>query len=114
MEAATKNKRGRPEKFSKVIYAVWSDKEKRTAQNITYAGEIIERMQQKPGDFFITEKGNLRRQGIAEQIGRMFDDGYSEEDCIQIAKLAMKMVENGWTVKAVEQWIRTNRKTGEW
>ena len=114
MEAATENKRGRPRMFKDMLYAIYSDKEKRVAQNLYYAGCTITLLQQHPGDFFITEKGNLRRQGIAEQIGRMSVEGFTEEDCKKIAETAMKLFERGWTVKALEHWIRHGRKTHEW
>ena len=115
MEAATNNKRGRPCAFHKSLYEIFYDKEKRVAQNLIYVGETLKLLQQKPGDFFITENGkNVRRQGIAEQIGRMITEGYSEEDCKKVAETAIELYKKGVSVKALEKWIRTGRKTGEW
>lgn len=110
MEADTKNKKGRPVIFKDPLYAIYFDKEKRTAQNLYYAGDAIQMMAQKPGDFFITSKGNLRRQGIAEQIGRLHrQDGFPEDYCKDICYQAISLVNDGESVKTVEQKIRNLR-----
>jgi len=114
MEAATENKRGRPRIYGEMLYAIYSDKEKRVAQNSYYAGIAIQLMQQQPGDFFVTEKGNFRRKGIAEQIGRMSADGYTEADCKKVAEMAIDLYKRGLTTKAIERWIREGRTTNEW
>lgn len=115
MEAATKNKRGRPRIYNDMLYSILFDKEKRVAQNMLYAVAVTELMEQHPGDFFFTPKGNLRRQGIAEQIGRMLlQDKYPEEFCKDICEKAMELVKHGYSVKEVEQMIRHGRKTGDW
>ena len=115
MEAASKNKRGRPKIYGDMLYSIYFDKEKRTAQNTFYVGVTIKMMDQKPGDFFVTEKGNLRRQGIAEQIGRMYNqDGYPEESFKDVCQTAIDIVKDGYSVKDVERWIRHGRTTGEW
>ena len=113
MVAATENKRGRPRTFKEPLYAIYFDKEKRVAQNLYYAGYTITLLQQQPGDFFVTEKGNIRRQGIAEQIGRMSAEGYTDADCKKIAEMAMDLFKRGYKVKAIERWIRQGRKTHE-
>lgn len=116
MVADTKNKRGRPAIFGPALYAIWFDKEKRTAQNLYYVGQAVAILgEDKPGSFFVTDKGNFRRQGIAEQIGRMYSqDGYTEEECKRIAEVAITLIEEGYKAKDVERWIRTGRKTGNW
>lgn len=115
MEADTKKGRGRPRTFKNTLYAIYSDKEKRTAQNLYYAGDAVMILGQKPGDFFVSAKGKLRRQSIAEQIGRMhIQDGYSETDCKTIAEKAIALYENGFPVKTIETMIRHGRTTGQW
>lgn len=114
MEAATKNKRGRPRIYGDMLYSIYYDKEKRAAQNVYYAGKAITMLQQQPGGFFVTERGNIRRQGIAEQIGRMSEEGYTDADCKKIAEMAMDLFKRGYKAKAIERWIRQGRKTHEW
>lgn len=115
MEADTKNKRGRPRKYGDILYAIFSDEEKRTAQNTYFASKAIMFLQQKPGDFFVTKKGKFRRKGIAEQIGRMYaQDGYPEDQCKRIGEMAMELFNAGYKVKAIEAMIRHGRTTGEW
>lgn len=115
MESATKNRRGRPRIYTDVLYSIYNDKEKRVAQNMYYVAQAIILLGEKPGGFFVTEKGNIRRQGIAEQIGRMHkQDGYSDEDCIEVYKTAMELYAQGFSVKAIEKMIRHGRTTGEW
>ncbi len=82
------------------------DPEKRTAQNIFYAGRTITLLGQHPGDFFITEKGNFRRQGIAEIIGRLhFAGKLTDEQAIELAESAMEVYKSGTKVKEVEKMI---------
>ena len=116
-EAATKKKRGRPANPMLEVFRVsYPEREKRAAQNLYYVcAAVIEILKQKPGSFFVTGKGNFRRNGIAEQIGRMYEqNGYSEEDCKTIAEQAQELYKAGFSVKAIEKWIRTGRTTGEW
>ncbi len=114
MEAATKNKRGRPKTFSEITYSFIDDVEQRAAQNKIYATAAIELLEQKPGDFFLTNKGNFRRQGIAEQIGRLIHAGYATELCKEIAEAAITFYEKGYSVKTIEKWIRAGKTAGEW
>ena len=52
---------------------------------------------------------------ILNQLGRMYrQDGYSENDVIEIAKEAIKGKRDGRSVKEIEQYIRHGRLTGEW
>lgn len=54
-----------------------------------------------------------RGQGILEQVGRMkLQDGYSDNDCKTIMGIALRLRDNGWTVRDVERWIRNGRTTG--
>ena len=73
METDTK-KRGRPRKYEAFEMAL-PDKEPRAAQNLYYAMSAITMFSGKDDPFFVSERGNIRRQGIAERIGRMYADG---------------------------------------
>ena len=124
MVAATKNKRGRPKIFPDGIYATMFDYENRTAQNKIYAMEgykIIHPDLSIGADpdtydpFWLTKKGNFKKQGILEQIGRMYSqDGYTEDECKDIFQKVTVLIENGYSVKDVEKMIRHGRITGEW
>lgn len=105
MEAATKKRRGRPPKFSDITYTGWNYESKRTAQNLHYVGiTVIDIMGASPGSFFVTEKGNFRRQGIAEQIGRIYDSGLlDKEQCKELLDTVIQDYENGETVKTIEK-----------
>lgn len=104
MEAATKKKRGRPARFPKDLYSVYSDKEKRPAQNIYYAGMMIAMLDQKPGDFFMRENYSYRRQGVAEKIGRMYFNGkITEDEARTLALEAMELYEKGVSCKELEK-----------
>ena len=107
METATKNKRGRPAKFSNEYYSMWQDKEKRAAQNTYYASMIILMMESKRGSFFVTDRGNLRRQGIAEKIGRLYCAGkLTEDQAKELTQAAIDQYQSGATVKEVERTIK--------
>ena len=129
-ETATKKKRGRPEVLPTATYSLFNEQERRTVQNQFYAGvTIIELLKQKPGDFFVTEKGKFRRQSIAERIGRLYCAGkLSEDEARELAEMAMRDYTAGATVKDVTARItatvqyltlyrawteRTNRGEGE-
>ena len=116
MEAATKNKkRGRPPKTPDFVYSVYTDKENRTAQNAYYAAIGFGILGDVYKDFFFTPKGKGKRWGILEQIGRMSDqNNYDEQSCKEIGIQAIELYKNGWTVKALERWIRDGRTTGQW
>jgi len=103
MVSDTKNKRGRPKLPSTIAAeSVWPEKETRTAQNISYAGNLILLLGQKPGDFFVTSRGSLRRQGIAEQIGRMLEsDLITTDQARELAEQCIDDYQNGETVKDI-------------
>ena len=107
MEAATKKKRGRPNKWSTDYYSLVSDMEKRRAQNFYYASITISLIKQKPGEFFVTKKGNFRRIGIAEQIGRMKEANItSDEELIKLTQTCIDEYNNGATIKDIEKNLR--------
>ena len=115
MAADTKNKRGRPPKHS-AFYDFFPEKEKRAAANMYFAMYFIKDvMKEKPGDkdnFFITERGNIRRQGIAEQLGRMLDAGeITEGEAKNLAEWAIDTYNTGGSVKNIVKALRLYRRT---
>jgi len=108
METATKKKRGRPKSVYGILAEMYyPNEEPRAAQNRLYAGTLVaELLGQKPGDFFITERGNYRRQGIAEKIGRMYEIGLiDEDDARNLAQQAIDLYNDGATVKEIEKCL---------
>ena len=106
MAAATK-KRGRPKKFE-YIETVFPDKEPRAAQNIQYATLAISEFTEGRTDpFFVTDRGSIRRQGIAEQIGRMYADGtINEAEARELITTCKEEYANGRQVKEIEKTLR--------
>ena len=111
MAAATKNKRGRPRKHELIENAMF-DKEPRTAQNIYFATLAIKELGSGAhDDFFVTNKGNIRRQGIAEQIGRLYESGaISAEQGRELLETCKKDYKSGISVKEIERRLRQLRK----
>lgn len=111
METATKNKKGRPAKFTALHYNLFSEMEKRPAQNIYYAGRIVILAKQKQGDFFVTERGSFRRQGIAEQLGRIYEAGLATDaEILELLEQCIKEYNSGATVKEIEKRLRDTRQ----
>ena len=114
MEAATKNKRGRP----KTVIGILSDDlmyshnlAKRTAVNSYYACQAVLKLGYgQNGSFFLTDYRKVRRQGIAEQLGRMLEDGFSVEDCKELAETCIKEYQAGVPCKKIEQRLRDVRQ----
>ena len=118
METATKKKRGRPAQFTALDYEILSCRSNRAAQNLYYAARLAQGiLKQRPGDFFITESGYYRRQGIAEKIGRMYVDGIiDEDDARNLAQQAIDLYNDGTTVKEIEKclsYIRAEIERGQ-
>lgn len=115
MEAATEKKRGRPAKHA-IIYAAFPEKEKRATANMMYAfrfaKDAMGETPETPNNFFVTHKGNIKRQGIAEQIGRMMDAGLiTTEEAKDLGNLVIADYNNGYSVKEIEARLRAIRKT---
>lgn len=110
-ESATKNRRGRPAKYKEILYSIHPDKEKRVAQNLYYVGITIHKLGEGRKDsFFVTPKGNFRRQGIAEQLGRIYAAGLaSKEDCRELMETCKKEYDAGKPVKDIERDLRNFR-----
>ena len=107
MVSDTKNKRGRPKKPVTIAAEMFfTEKGTRAAQNIGYAAELIVLLGQKPGDFFYSSRGNIRRQGIAEQIGRMLDaELITPDQARELTEQCIKDYENGETVKEITKHL---------
>lgn len=59
--------------------------------------------------------GKIKGTCVLEQIGRMsLQNHYSEEICKEILTLSVGMMQNGWSIRAIEKYIRHGRNTGEW
>ena len=109
MEAASKNKRGRPSVFArpggreeeqvyKSIFEPLHTGSARKLANSLYvtdgfnvAAECV-----NARETFYTKDGTARGKAILEQIGRMhLQDGYSEEDCKIVLDVSIKLWQAG-------------------
>lgn len=119
MESDTK-KRGRPAVASPIFKAVFYDMQGRALTNMVYVAEAQRILSESWGmdrfkETFSKSTGKFKYQSVLEQIGRMSaQNGYNDESCIEIAELALKMLDHGYKVKAVSDWIRHGRNTNEW
>ncbi len=126
MEAATKNKRGRPRIFSRAelsdvdidIDCGLSDRG-RINRKYSEIGEDAVYQVLDPyldNDIVMDLFGldHTMRVGVLEQIGRMVKEGYPGEVIIKTIIRTKEMLEAGYRSKDIERWIRTGRKTGEW
>ncbi len=109
MEAATKNKRGRPKGWARTAgEIVLPEKGQRAAANTLYAMLAIDELAEGRQDgFFVTSRGTIRRQGIAEQIGRMYHSGIITADQgRELIRECKEDYKQGRTVKEIEQTLR--------
>lgn len=116
MVSDTKNKRGRPRTVAGIIGrsmrdTVFVDDGLRAATNKYYAMECLkayygELDKAENGTFFVNENRKVRRQGIAEQIGRMLDaDLITPDQARELAEECIKDYENGQTVKEITKHL---------
>lgn len=115
MEAATKNKRGRPELLPAAYYAAFPEMERRATQNKYYAHVCIHYIATETpataNNFFVTPKGNTRRQGIAEQLGRIYAEGIASlEECRELLETIKQEYAAGASVKDLERKLRRTRQ----
>ena len=113
MGAATKNKRGRPRgtigELARITANQWDDTD-RAIKNRLYAVECIQLDEATLKPFFVTSTGKLKRQGIAEQIGRMrIYRTASDAELLQLARECIKQYESGHPVKEIEKHLRQAR-----
>jgi len=116
MEAATQNRRGRPKSITRKTIeetGLYTLDTMRGAMNQSYAGMcILQVAEAKSGEesFFVTKCGNFRRQGIAEQIGRIYHaELLTLEQCKELMIAAIEEYESGKSVKEVEKHLRDFR-----
>lgn len=114
MEADTKNKRGRPRgiigELARITANQWDDTD-RAIKNRLYAVKCIQLDEASLKPFFVTSTGKLKRQGIAEQIGRMKVYGTaSDAELLQLAHNCIEQYKSGHPVKEIEQHLRQARQ----
>ena len=123
MEAATKNKKGRPKnkeyEEARILnnnYSAYNTEiGNRALQNTVNAQYFLTNLiNEERSDielFFMTSEGNLRRKGIAEQIGRMLREGLIDQKTAeQIADEAIKLYNAGRSSKQIEAALRRRRQ----
>ena len=126
----SKKRRGRPSITEKIAGSNVSDFEQvitngkkyrsrrsivDAAYAITAAGILLSESASEIDDMELICCDEYQCRSILNQLGRMHrQDGYSENDVIEIAKEAIKGKRDGRSVKEIEQYIRHGRLTGEW
>ena len=127
MEAdSKKKKRGRPsvfmrtlgdESFAEVLRQSYDLESERSITNELYYHEGMSIAQKVCGtrEIFFTPKGKSQRNCILEQIGRMsLQNNYDQESCEWALKVALRALEEGFTVREIERYLRHGRDYNEW
>ena len=128
MEDATKNKRGRPSLDSTIANGFIAEiaafdqgqKTARSYQNQYYEvcgnNFILQNQDSIPFSNLIvyqTEQGQYNKaRAVSEQIGRMTEAGYSEDDLLILCQYAAQMLKAGYTVKQTANFLRRGKKEG--
>ena len=61
------------------------------------------------------KNGRARGNWVLEQLGRMYlQNGCGKEDCLDVCDSAVGLLEEGCTVRYVEEFIRCTRNQGKW
>ena len=118
MEADTKKKRGRPRTPAGEMAIVFQrnvnpNNGLRGNMNRYYAASLLLELYGKveEGNFFLSSRGEIRRQGILEQIGRMYEHGLiTKEEAQSLTSQCIQDYEAGRTVKEIEKNLRALRK----
>lgn len=114
MEAATKNKRGRPKTIARKIAEETrgsSNKGTRAQVNEVYRSIPMLYITEEQKAFFHTNRGRPRRTGILEQIGRLYDaDLIDKEEIPELTQLCIGFYLQGYTVKQIEKILRNHRR----
>lgn len=116
MVSDTKNKRGRPRTPAGMMGRVMKDTifvddGLRAATNKYYAMECLRTYygdldKAENGTFFVNENRKVRRQGIAEQIGRMLEaELITPDQARELIEQCIKDYENGETVKEITKHL---------
>lgn len=119
MEVATekkKNKKGRPRSAARHaleraerVYPDVSGNSLRSKINSVYSGVALCNLSGPEKDFFYRGT-KVIRQGILEQIGRLYDvDLITEGEIPEIARYCIEQYEKGFSVKEIEQYLRSKR-----
>ena len=122
MEADTEKKRGRPRTFAGTMGrnmkdTIFVDDGLRAATNKYYAMKGLQAYygeldKAKNGSFFISDNRKVRRQGIAEQLGRMLvAELITTEQAKELAQWAIDDYNSGTSVKQIESTLRLYRQT---
>ena len=121
-----KKKRGRPsvfmrtlgdESLAEVIRQSYDLESERSITNELYyqEGMSIARKLCDTREIFFTPKGKSRRNCILEQIGRMsLQNNFDQESCEWALKVALRALEEGYTVREIENYLRHGRNFNEW
>ena len=125
-KTAEKKKRGRPSVFTRTLgnddlaQTIKDNIKGESARSVTNAlyyqeGLSIAKELCDVHEIFFTPKGNARRSCILEQIGRMkLQNNFDDESCKHICEVALKALEDGYTVRQIEEYIRHGRNHNEW
>lgn len=120
MEADSKKKRGRPQTVAGIMSRMYMDENildtgERATINHYYATHFLFECYGKnleSGSFFISDNRKVRRQGIAEQIGRMLEaDLITVEQAKELAQWAIDDYNSGASVKQIESTLRLYKQT---
>lgn len=120
MEADTENKpkRGRPRTIARDTAELAKDtlfyeyESIRGAVNAIYVASVVTILQEPEKSFFVTPRGNIRRKGIAEQLGRAMESGViAEADLLQWVQACIELYGEGYGVKEIESRLRKIRTT---
>ena len=118
MVTDTKNKRGRPRTVTGIlaresIETAMLDTGERAAINYLYAAHFLITCYGKTlenGSFFLSNNRKVRRQGIAEQLGRMLEaELITIEQARELAQQAIDEYNSGESVKAIADTLRLYR-----
>ena len=116
MVADTNNKkqRGRPKLPDTILrekVGMNPEMSRRQYQNRMYAVHFICEVLEENHPFFRDERGNMRRQGIAEQLGRMYMEGLiSKNNCKKLLEYVIDDYNNGTSVKEISSRLSFLRK----
>lgn len=122
MESDTKKKRGRPQTVAGIMSRMYMDENildtgERAAINHYYATHFLFECYGKnleSGSFFVSNNRKVRRQGIAEQLGRMLEaDLITTEQAKELAQWAIDDYNSGSSVKAITSTLRLYRQNLE-
>jgi hypothetical protein len=84
-----------------------TDGGERARTNLVYCFYTVKLNEQEFKPFFATDYGGFRRNGIAEQIGRMREEELAtDEELIELTRQCIKDYENGEKVKDIEKRLR--------